>query len=139
MNKTEVRELARDWICRSPTKSDSQEICFVPNGDYAASSTLFQGAGHRARANAGRDCNADGRVLGEHAGVHHFTVGQRRGLGIAAPEPLYVIATEPATQRVVVRPRMTICCAASIRRQRRQLDFDRRSISARPRRSQDSQ
>ena len=53
-------------------------------------------------ATRGEIVTTDGRTLGEHAGVHHFTVGQRRGLGIAAGEPLYVIATEPATQRVVV-------------------------------------
>ena len=50
----------------------------------------------------GEIVDSDGRVLGEHGGTHHFTVGQRRGLGIAAGEPLYVIATEPATQRVIV-------------------------------------
>src|SRR5665213_1954131 len=59
--------------------------------------------GHYARiAWNGESVTADGRLVGEHAGVHHFTVGQRRGLGIAAAEPLYVIATEPAAKRVIV-------------------------------------
>ena len=101
--KPEVRELARSLGIPVAEKPDSQEICFVPNGDYAAFLDAYlreQGiATGRAR---GEVVDADGRVLGEHAGVHHFTVGQRRGLKIAQGEPLYVIATEPATQRVIV-------------------------------------
>jgi tRNA-specific 2-thiouridylase len=84
-------------------KDDSQEICFVPNGDYAAFMEAYlREQGMSPAAIHGEIVGTDGRSLGEHAGVHHFTVGQRRGLGIASGEPLYVIATEPATQRVVV-------------------------------------
>jgi tRNA-specific 2-thiouridylase len=84
-------------------KPDSQEICFVPNGDYAAFiDAYFRERGIAPRKTQGEIRDTQGRVLGEHAGVHHFTVGQRRGLRIAAGEPLYVIATEPASQRVIV-------------------------------------
>jgi tRNA-specific 2-thiouridylase len=84
-------------------KGDSQEICFVPNGDYAAfMSAYLKDKGIAPQATRGAIVTTDGRTIGEHEGVHHFTVGQRRGLGIAAREPLYVISTDPETQRVVV-------------------------------------
>jgi len=103
MTKPEVRELARQMGLAVAVKGDSQEICFVPNGDYAAFLEAYlaeTGAG-AARAR-GEIVTSGGRKLGEHEGVHHFTIGQRRGLGVAAGEPLYVIATDPASQRVVV-------------------------------------
>ena len=101
--KPEVRELARSLGIPVAEKPDSQDICFVPNGDYAAFLDAYLREQGIATAGArGEVVDADGRVLGEHAGVHHFTVGQRRGLKIAQGEPLYVIATEPATQRVIV-------------------------------------
>ena len=101
--KPQVRELARELGIATAGKPDSQEICFVPNGDYAGFiDAYFAEQGHAREKTHGEIIDADGRVLGEHAGTHHFTVGQRRGLRIAAPEPLYVIATEPATQRVIV-------------------------------------
>jgi tRNA-specific 2-thiouridylase len=103
MVKTEVRELARDLRLPVAEKNDSQEICFVPSGDYAAFiDAYFQEQGIAREATAGEIVDTDGRTLGRHTGTHHFTVGQRRGLRVAAAEPLYVIATEPATQRVVV-------------------------------------
>ena len=84
-------------------KPDSQEICFVPNGDYAAFiDAYFREQGIDTSRPRGELVDTAGHVLGEHSGVHHFTVGQRRGLGIAKGEPLYVIATEPASQRVIV-------------------------------------
>jgi tRNA-specific 2-thiouridylase len=101
--KAHVRELARELGIPTAEKPDSQEICFVPNGDYAAFiDGYFREQGIAAEETRGDLVTADGRVVGEHSGVHHFTVGQRRGLGIAAAEPLYVIATEPSTRRVVV-------------------------------------
>jgi tRNA-specific 2-thiouridylase len=101
--KAEVRELARGLGVPVADKPDSQEICFVPNGDYAAFlEAYFREQGRAAARPRGEVVDTEGRVLGEHAGVHHFTVGQRRGLRIARGEPLYVIATEPATQRVIV-------------------------------------
>jgi tRNA-specific 2-thiouridylase len=103
MTKPEVRLMAEDLGLPVAAKRDSQEICFVPNGDYAAFiDAYFEEQGIARAQTAGELVDASGRVLGEHAGVHHFTVGQRRGLGIAKGEPLYVIATEPATQRVIV-------------------------------------
>jgi tRNA-specific 2-thiouridylase len=103
LNKSEVREIARGLGLPVAEKTDSQEICFVPNNDYAAflEAYLREHGGQQA-ATRGEIVSTDGRTLGEHAGVHHFTVGQRRGLGISAPEPLYVIATEPAAKRVIV-------------------------------------
>lgn len=75
----------------------------MPNGDYASFiDAYFREQGVQPERTAGDIVDTDGRVLGEHGGTHHFTVGQRRGLGVAAAEPLYVIATEPATQRVIV-------------------------------------
>jgi tRNA-specific 2-thiouridylase len=103
MVKTEVRELARAMDLSVADKGDSQEICFVPNGDYASfMSAYLKDKGIAPQATRGAIVTTDGRTIGEHEGVHHFTVGQRRGLGIAAREPLYVISTDPETQRVVV-------------------------------------
>jgi tRNA-specific 2-thiouridylase len=101
--KSAVRELAEDLGIPTAQKPDSQEICFVPNGDYAAFiDSYFREQGISPEQTAGELVTADGRVVGEHSGVHHFTVGQRRGIGVAAREPLYVIATDPATRRVVI-------------------------------------
>ncbi|MFN3324424.1 MAG: tRNA 2-thiouridine(34) synthase MnmA [Bryobacteraceae bacterium] len=101
--KPQVREIARRFGLPVAEKNDSQEICFVPNGDYAAFiDAYFREQGIGPRRTEGEVVDRSGRVLGRHEGVHHFTVGQRKGLRIANPEPLYVIATEPASQRVVV-------------------------------------
>ena len=86
-------------------KPDSQEICFVPDGDYAAfierqSDTPAGDAGGLKRD--GTIVNQAGDVLGRHGGVHKFTVGQRKGLGIALAEPMYVLELRPADQTVVV-------------------------------------
>ena len=103
LTKPEVRELARSMGLAVAAKGDSQEICFVPNGDYAAFMDAYLAeSGIPALSTRGEIVTSGGRKLGEHAGVHHFTVGQRRGLGVAAGEPLYVIATDPGSQRVVV-------------------------------------
>jgi tRNA-specific 2-thiouridylase len=101
--KLQVRELARELGLPVAAKPDSQEICFVPNGDYAAFiDAYFREHGIAPEKTQGEIRDTEGRVLGEHSGVHHFTVGQRRGLRVAAAEPLYVISTEPASQRVIV-------------------------------------
>jgi tRNA-uridine 2-sulfurtransferase len=103
MRKAEVRQLARDMQLAVAEKGESFEICFVPNGDYAAFMDAYlKQKGTPAEHTGGQIVTTDGRALGEHAGVHHFTVGQRKGLGIATGEPLYVIATDPQTQRVTV-------------------------------------
>jgi len=103
MRKTEVRRLAREMGLAVAEKGESFEICFVPNGDYAAFLDAYRRDKGVAETRArGPIMAADGRRLGEHAGVHHFTVGQRKGLGIATGEPLYVIATDPLSQQVTV-------------------------------------
>jgi tRNA-specific 2-thiouridylase len=103
MEKPAVRELARTLGIPTAAKPDSQEICFVPNGDYAAFiDAYFREQGIAREDLAGELVTSDGKVVGDHAGVHHFTVGQRRGLGVAAAQPLYVISTEPETRRVVI-------------------------------------
>jgi tRNA-specific 2-thiouridylase len=103
LTKPQVRELAREMGLAVAAKGDSQEICFVPNGDYAAfMSAYLRESGAAPEGIRGRIVTSEGRTVGEHEGVHRFTVGQRKGLGIAAPEPLYVIATDPRTQTVTV-------------------------------------
>ena len=103
MEKSQVRELARELGIPTAAKPDSQEICFVPNGDYAAFiDGYFKEQGTVQPDASGQIVTAEGRVVGAHSGVHHFTVGQRRGLGVSAAEPLYVIATEPENRRVVI-------------------------------------
>ncbi len=103
MTKPEVRQLAVDFELAVAGKPESYEICFVPNGDYAGFIDAYlneKGAG--AVDAQGAIVHEDGRKLGNHAGAHRFTVGQRKGLGIAAPEPLYVISTDPKSQTVTV-------------------------------------
>ena len=103
LTKPETRELAASLGLAVAVKPDSQEICFVPNGDYAAFMNAYlKETGVEPAQTRGEIVTTDGRTIGRHDGVHRYTVGQRKGLGIAAPEPLYVIATDPQTQRVVV-------------------------------------
>lgn len=99
--KQEVRALARGFGLPVSEKPDSQEICFVPDDDYA-------GLVERVRpelASTGQFIDTAGRVVGAHRGHHRFTVGQRRGIGIAAAEPLYVVSKDPATNAVVIGSR----------------------------------
>jgi tRNA-specific 2-thiouridylase len=101
MLKSEVRALARELQLPVADKSDSQDICFVPSGSYA-------GVIERMRPDAvegGDIVHVDGRVLGRHDGIINFTVGQRRGLKVAAGEPLYVVAIDAGRRRVTVGPR----------------------------------
>jgi tRNA-uridine 2-sulfurtransferase len=102
--KAETRELARRFGLTVADKQDSQDICFVPTGHYAeVIERLRPGA-----AGPGEIVDGEGRVLGEHDGIIHFTVGQRRGLGIATGAPLYVVRLDAATRRVVVGPRESL-------------------------------
>jgi tRNA-specific 2-thiouridylase len=100
-SKSETRELARQYGLAIADKPDSQDICFVPTGHYAdIIERLKPGS-----AEPGSIVDLDGKVLGDHAGIIHFTVGQRRGLGIAGGTPLYVIKLDAERKRVVVGPR----------------------------------
>jgi tRNA-specific 2-thiouridylase len=101
MTKAETRAAARDLGLAIADKSDSQDICFVPSGRYAdIIERLKPGA-----AEAGDIVHIDGRVLGRHDGIIHYTIGQRRGIGIALGEPLYVVYLDPLGRRVIVGPR----------------------------------
>ncbi|MGA2977970.1 MAG: tRNA 2-thiouridine(34) synthase MnmA [Terriglobales bacterium] len=108
MTKPEVRELARKHKLVIAEKPDSQEICFVPGGDYKRFLEAYLSEqGDRptsisGEAFAGEMVTTDGKVIGEHAGVHNFTVGQRKGLGVATGSPLYVIQIKNDTRQVVV-------------------------------------
>ncbi len=108
--KPRVRELAAELGLGVAGKPDSQDICFVPDGDYASLVRKL-----RPEADLGGEIvDEAGRVLGLHRGLIHFTVGQRRGLEIGGtPEPLYVIRLEPATRRVVVGPRSALAVGAA--------------------------
>ena len=110
MPKPEVRAIAQDMGLAVAMKPDSQDICFVPNGDYASVVRKI-----RPEAETGGEIvDAEGRVLGEHKGLIHYTVGQRRGLDIGGlVEPLYVIRLEPETQRVVVGPKAALAVTAA--------------------------
>ena len=101
MGKAEVRQLARDMGLEIAEKHDSQDICFVPQGKYADIIAKM----HPEALAKGEIVHMDGRVLGEHGGIVHYTIGQRKGLGIAAGEPLYVVKLDHRTGRVIVGPR----------------------------------
>ena len=107
-SKAETRALAARYGLPVADKPDSQDICFVPNGNYAAViERLRPGA-----ADPGEIVDTEGRVLGRHEGVIHYTVGQRRGIGIGGlGEPLYVIALDPAARRVIVGPKAALATA----------------------------
>ena len=105
--KTEVRELAEKYDLPVASKPDSQDICFVPQGSYADVVKKLRPAAGRG----GEIVHLDGRVLGEHNGVIHYTIGQRRGLGVAVGEPLFVVKIDAATRRVIVGPREALLTA----------------------------
>ena len=87
MTKSEVRARARELALATADKPESQEICFVPDNDYAR---FVERKSAPGEVRAGHVIDGSGRALAPHAGVHRFTVGQRRGLGIATGEPLFV-------------------------------------------------
>lgn len=100
LTKDEVRELARAHGFVTAEKPESQDICFVPDGDYAGFIEGHCGAG--AAFEPGEIVNRGGRVLGEHVGLIRYTIGQRKGIGVAAREPLYVLGKDASANRLVV-------------------------------------
>src|ERR1700678_1927663 len=103
MTKPEVREMARGQGLALAEKPDSQEICFVPGGDYKRFIDAYLAeSGEALPDTAGELVTAGGEVIGEHGGIHNFTVGQRKGLGVATGSPLYVIQINGADKQVIV-------------------------------------
>ena len=102
--KSETRDLARRYGLLNAEKADSQDICFVPTGHY---SDMVERLLPDASA-PGDIVHTDGRVLGRHSGIFHYTIGQRRGLGVPASEPLYVVGLDPRSARVIVGPRTAL-------------------------------
>jgi tRNA-specific 2-thiouridylase len=104
MHKSDVRELARTFDLPVAEKADSQDICFVPTGRYTdVIERLKPGA-----IDSGNIVHLDGRILGRHDGIVHYTVGQRRGIKIPAAEALYVVRLDAAKNEVVVGPRSAL-------------------------------
>jgi tRNA-specific 2-thiouridylase len=102
--KLKVRALAHEFSLDVADKADSQDICFVPSGHYSEMiERLLPGS-----SEPGDILHIDGRVLGRHAGILHYTIGQRRGLGIASGEPLYVVALDAGLAHVIVGPRQAL-------------------------------
>jgi tRNA-specific 2-thiouridylase len=111
MAKAAVRAIAVEAGLVVAAKPDSQDICFVPDGDYAAIVRKLR----PEAADEGEIVDMAGRVLGRHRGLIHFTVGQRKGIDIGGqPEPLYVLRLEPAARRVVVGPRRALAVASAV-------------------------
>jgi tRNA-specific 2-thiouridylase len=98
LNKEEVRRIATERLLPTADKPESQEICFVPDGDYAGFVERQAGAADRS----GPIVDREGRTVGRHEGIHRYTVGQRKGLGASGGRPRYVLAVIPATQTVMV-------------------------------------
>jgi tRNA-specific 2-thiouridylase len=113
ITKAEVRARARQLGLANADKPESQEICFVPDGDYAG---LVERATSRDRIRPGRIVDRAGTALGAHRGVHHFTIGQRRGLGFSSSEPMYVREIHGDTGTVVVGRREELYCAGLLAR-----------------------
>jgi tRNA-specific 2-thiouridylase len=101
LTKAETRAIAAELGLAVADKPDSQDICFVPDGDYAALIRKLRPEG----VTPGDIVDLEGRVLGRHEGIIHFTIGQRRGLGLAGGEPLYVVRIDAKARQVVVGPR----------------------------------
>ena len=100
LSKEETREVGRKLGISIADKPDSQDICFVPNGNYRAVIEKLRPEAYKS----GKIIHTDGRVLGEHNGIVNFTIGQRKGLGISLPEPTYVVSLDPKTNCVYVGP-----------------------------------
>lgn len=98
LNKTDVRKIAKENGFQNHNKPDSQDICFVPDGDYSAVIEKYTGK----QSELGNFINLKGEIIGKHKGIIHYTIGQRKGLGISAKEPLYVCDIDAKKNIVVV-------------------------------------
>lgn len=117
LTKPQVRELAEKHSFGNAHKAESQDICFVPDGDYASFIARYMGFGGDAACGGGKEqavpaafepgdiVDVGGKVLGRHTGLVHYTIGQRKGIGVAAPEPLYVVGKDAGKNVLVVGPR----------------------------------
>lgn len=105
LTKADVRAYARARGLPVADKAESQEICFVPGGDYAR---FVERQAGPAAPGPGAIIDTEGRTVGRHGGIHRFTIGQRKGLGLSSPEPLYVVALDAEANRVVVGPRAAL-------------------------------
>ena len=119
LRKSEVRGLALEAGLRTAKKPDSQEICFVPSNDYRK---LLEQEGVELHPGELRDTS--GRVLGAHPGTEHFTIGQRRGLGVAAGHPLYVVEIRPETGTVVLGTEQECACRSLVAEEMNWIGFD---------------
>lgn len=110
LSKLEVRQVARQHSLTVAEKAESQEICFVPDGNYASFIDRYlTAAGSSERIPEGGEIvSSTGEVLGQHRGIHHYTVGQRRGIGIGSDQPLYVLSIDTTRNRVVVGPQQEL-------------------------------
>jgi tRNA-specific 2-thiouridylase len=130
MPKDEVRRIAAETGLDVAAKPDSQDICFVPDGDYA---TLVKKLRPETAA-PGDIVDLTGRVLGRHRGIVHFTIGQRRGIEVGGmAEPLYVVRIEPEERRVVVGPRRALAVSAMRIEQLNWVGEDQRDVSVKVR------
>src|SRR5439155_25895648 len=96
--QSDTREVARHCNLKTADKAESMEICFVPDNDYGR----FLQQAKLAQKHRGEIVNLHGQVLGHHDGIEFYTIGQRKGLGISSPKPLYVIELDPANDRLIV-------------------------------------
>ena len=111
LHKAEVRRIAKGLNMATADKPESQEICFVPDDNYAG--FVEKNLGDASVA-AGTIVDRTGAQLGEHAGIHKFTVGQRKGLGVGSPIPLYVLGIDAATRVVTVGPEAALLSALAL-------------------------
>jgi tRNA-specific 2-thiouridylase len=103
LTKAEIRELARDIGLPVADKAESQEVCFIPDNDYIGFIERYiEKYPSFAQPQGGEIVRSDGTVIGQHDGIHRFTIGQRRGLGVAVGEPIYVVAIDAYRHQVIV-------------------------------------
>ena len=123
--KPQVRDIAREHKLALAAKPDSQEICFVPGGDYKKFIDAYlDEQGESLPDTAGELVTAGGVVKGEHTGIHNFTVGQRKGLGLASPDPFYVLQIDPSSHRVTVGPEEDLLTTRLVARQLNWISVD---------------